>query len=78
MTNLVIVGNIDSRRDSGPGKGHNIQRGEVGTEELVLLVFCGPGQLRQQLFGFVYKFLKKRFDSYNIRLRTTDDKLIFT
>ena len=54
----LTVGDVDAGRDAGAGEGENIQGGEVGGEELVLLEGWGPGKLLQQLLCTCHQPLK--------------------
>ena len=55
----LTVGNVDSGGYSGPCEGEDVEGGEVGQEELVLLKLLGPRQAREQLLGAVDQGLKK-------------------
>lgn len=54
----LTVGDVDASRDARAREGENVQGGEVGGEELVLLEGRGPGQLLQQLFCTCHQALK--------------------
>ena len=54
----LTVGDVDASRNAGAGEGENVQGGEVGGEELVLLEGWGPGQLLQQLLRTCHQPLK--------------------
>ena len=54
----LTVGDVDAGRNAGASEGENVQGGEVGGEELVLLEGWGPGQLLQQLLRTCHQPLK--------------------
>ena len=56
---VLTVGNVDPGGDAWPREGEDVERGEVGQEELVLLELLGPRQAREQLLGAVDQGLKK-------------------
>ena len=53
----LTVWNVDAGGHSGAGEGEDVERGEVGQEELVLLELLGPRQPRENVLGRVYKGL---------------------
>lgn len=58
LTDVVKVGNVDARRNHGSVKGENLERGKVGSKELVLFKLGTPGQHRHKSGGCVNELTK--------------------
>ena len=58
LPDLVVVGNVDAGRHSGAGEGEDVEGGEVGQQELVLLELLRPGEPRQDVLGRVNQRLQ--------------------
>ena len=50
---LLTIWNVDASRDAAAAEHEHIERREVGSQELVLLVRRGPRQQRQEVLGLV-------------------------
>jgi len=51
IPDVIVVGDINSERATVSGKRNDVKRGEVGSQERVLLHLTGPWQLRDNLLG---------------------------
>mmetsp|Transcript_33012 Transcript_33012/g.50565 ORF Transcript_33012/g.50565 Transcript_33012/m.50565 type:complete len:435 (-) Transcript_33012:16-1320(-) len=51
LTDVVVIGDVDTERAAIGGKGHNLKGSEIGSQEGVLLHLLGPREQRDDLLG---------------------------
>ena len=65
FTYIIIVWNVNARRDARRRKRQDLQAREVGRLELILLEFAAPGQLRHHVRRAGHK-LAKRLSPFHV------------
>jgi len=58
LSDVVVVRDVLTKKDGAGGKDNQINRREVRSQEVILLHFSWPGQLRDYLLGVLHELLK--------------------
>jgi len=58
LSDVVVVRDVLTKKDGAGGKDDQINRCEVRSQEVILLHFSWPGQLRDYLLGVLHELLK--------------------